>query len=103
VTEKALWRKLVPRLRGRWWRLEAVYPAGMPDVFGFHDGRVHFVELKIGVPAIGKLRPHQLDFLYDCARHDIPYWTCFGHRGNICWRRGSDFALEAFPDFFRAH
>jgi len=61
--EKQLWKWMKPRLQGRWERLEAIFPVGMPDAFGTFDDMLHFVELKVGRPTLTTLRPEQREFI----------------------------------------
>lgn len=99
--EDQLWGLIQPSLRGKWWRLETVVPEGLSDAFGLWDSKTWWCELKIGKPSLRKLRPQQIDFGYDCMRHGIPHYVCFGWRGAPHFYSYFDFGIETTPPFYR--
>lgn len=101
--EKALWKYISPRLRGKWSRVEVVTPEGMFDSWGVWRGTQIWMELKVGRPTIAALRPSQHDFLLDLLDHGQPAWTCFGYRGQPLFFKGLDFDTAVTPPFYRHH
>ena len=94
-----LWDLIRPTLKGKWSRLEAVTPAGVPDVFGLWNNTTWWLEMKIGRPSINALRSSQIDFACDCLRHGVPFWTVFGHQGQALYFRGITFTDQETPPF----
>jgi len=80
--EEHLWGYLKPRMRGKWWRLEASCPDGLTDSMGLWQGQTHWLEHKIGRPSVQLLRPAQRTFALECRDHGVPWYACFGYRGN---------------------
>lgn len=76
--EKQLWGWLEKRLIGRWNRVEAITPEGMPDVIGSYGGRVAFIELKVGEPNVRVLRPKQKEFLIQAQDWGAQVFVAFG-------------------------
>ena len=76
-------------------------PDGLPDTFGLWDQQTWWCELKVGKPAIKKLRPRQIEFGYECIRHHIPFYTCFGWYGRPFFYCDFKFAIEVVPPFYR--
>lgn len=100
-TEKSLWEHIKPDLAGRRWRrLENAAGSGAGDAFGFFRGQTQWIELKVGLPALNKLRPTQHDFALDCVASGIPVWLCFAHRGKVLWFEGVDFTQPTIPPFY---
>lgn len=88
-TEAHLWLHLRKRLKGvRWFRLEAVTPPGVLDVFGFYKGQTIWIELKVGKPDAKALEPKQHDFIVDCLQAGVPVWVVFAHNGVLKWFNG---------------
>jgi hypothetical protein len=65
VTEADLWKFWRDRIVGHWDRVETVYPAGFPDVYGIYNNVAQFIELKVGPPRPTLLRPTQRVWLRD--------------------------------------
>jgi hypothetical protein len=83
-------------LRGTWWRVEANFPIGLPDCFGFYDRRTHWVEIKVGRD---KLRPGQEIFADAAFDQRIPIWqACISRDGFLQWRQYDAQCLP--PTFF---
>jgi len=99
--EAQLWKLIEPRLVGHWRRIEVVYPVGFPDVFGFYKGETHYIELKIGRPALKKFRPKQVEFLQNAERRGIPAWSCFGYKGRALFFKSTRVDAEAACPFVR--
>ena len=99
--ETALWDFIAPNLRGKWWRLEAVTPDGLPDALGLWTGKTWWLELKVGKPDLYALRPAQRDFGYECVSYSVPHWTCFGYRGEARFFFNLDLTEEMTPPFYR--
>lgn len=99
-TEKKLWDHLATRMRGRWERLEAITPSGMPDCFGFYRGETHWLELKCGQPDFSALRSDQVAFGSACGAAGIPFWVCFGYRGRPIFFQGLNLTLQVQPPWF---
>lgn len=100
--ERALWKYLQPRLLGKWMRIEATTPEGMPDLMGLFRGHVVFIELKLGKPSRLALRPAQREFLHDLTRYGCQGWTCFGYEKAALFFRGDDIGDGTVdPPFFR--
>lgn len=78
--ETKLWEYIHPHLAvsKSWKRIETVFPDGFPDAFGKYDGRLMFIELKVGKPSVKALRSSQRDHikLYDTKTN--PIFVCFG-------------------------
>jgi hypothetical protein len=87
-TEAHVWLHLRTRLRGKWWRLEAITPPGVPDVFGFYKGQTIWIELKVGKPDAKRLEPGQYAFICDCLKDGVPVWVVFAHNGVLKWFNG---------------
>lgn len=100
--ETALWNYIAPNLKGRWERLEAVTPQGMPDSFGIWRGKTWWCELKVGVPKLEALRPEQRQFAYNLIDDGCEHWTCFGYKGDARFYRNLNFDIELVPRFYRA-
>jgi hypothetical protein len=101
-SEAALWGYLAPRLRGRWTRLEAVLPDGLPDAFCLgRDGRTIWMELKLGKPDPDALRAPQRNFAHACIERGIPWFCCFGHRGAPVFFRSPEMLVPVTPEFWR--
>lgn len=106
-TETALWDDIRPHLRGRWYRTEFQYPAGLFDSFGLLRGHTIYLEHKIGRPFNGKpsirhLRPAQHDFMLALMDHGGQGWVVFADQGLVKWYRGLDLGSPvARPDFVR--
>lgn len=87
------------RLRGSWYRLEAITPDGMPDAFGLWQGKTWWLELKIGEPSLEALRPSQRRFIAAAKNRDVPVWCCFGYRNRPIFFSETDFLLPVEPPF----
>ena len=101
-TEVHLWLHLRKRLKGvRWFRLEAVTPPGVLDVFGFYKGQTIWIELKVGKPDVKALEPGQHAFIVDCLTAGVPVWVVFAHNGVLKWFNGLPYGLPvSAPDFY---
>lgn len=95
--ETELWGYLVRRLRGRWYRLEFSYPAGLCDSMGLWRGQTIWLEHKVGRPSINAFKPAQIEFAHDCFRHHVPWWCCFGHLDRVMFYSGLDFDFGPSP------
>lgn len=93
---------LFPRLRGWWRRLEAIYPDGVPDSFGFYYGETHWLELKVGKPSKDLLRPRQIEFGLECMDRGISYHVCFGYQDEALFFKDFAFKTRAHPHFWVA-
>jgi hypothetical protein len=99
--EDQLWELIRPNLRGKWYRLETVVPDGLTDTFGLWADKTWWLELKIGKPKTNKLRPKQIEFGYECQRHGIPFYVCFGYMKKPRFYRDFNFGTEVTPPFYR--
>lgn len=97
----ALWRHLKPRLRGKWWRMEVITPAGIPDLVGLFRGQTYWMEMKIGKPDLKALRAEQRDFGIDCIESGVPFWLCFGHKHSPVFFCGVQTDVPSTPPFWR--
>lgn len=98
--ETALWKFIAPRMRGRWERLETVYPPGLPDSFGLFRNQTWWLEHKVGKPSLDALRPKQIEFAHECIDRRIPFWLCFGHQGAAIFFKGLDVSRPQVPPFW---
>ena len=101
ASEDELWDIIRPNLRGRWYRLESVVPDGLTDSFGLWENQTWWCELKVGKPGLTKLRPAQISFGYECMRHNVPLFVCFGYLGKPRFYRDFKFYQEVTPPFYR--
>lgn len=90
------WCFLKPRLRGAWWRIEASFPTGLPDVFGFYKRHTHWIEIKVGAD---KIRAGQQILEDEANRERVLIWqACITRDGMLTWRtRG---VMVEPPPFF---
>jgi hypothetical protein len=99
-SESELWSHLVAHMAGRWSRLEASYPEGMPDSFGLWMGRTIWLEHKVGKPDRNLLRPKQIEFGLECMQRGVPYWVCFGYRNDVMFFDSYVFMFPKWPKFW---
>lgn len=98
--EVALWEYIAPRMRGRWERLETIYPPGLPDSFGLFRNQTWWLEHKVGKPSLAALRPKQIDFAHECVKRSVPWWSCFGYRGSVLFFEGLQVERSVQPPFW---
>ena len=99
-SEKQLWQYLKPRLAGDWWRVETIMPEGFPDAMGIFNGRLIFLELKIGEPAVKSLRLSQVSFMLRMSNApEVHCYVAFGSRTgkNVELRLGFDMNRKMVP------
>jgi hypothetical protein len=103
--EDAVWEHVAPRIRGPgwWWqRVEAVTPAGIPDVLGMNGPRTAWIELKEGPVRKSALRISQRQWFLDAGRVGAEAYILFGTSTGLRWFRDPRLLVEvAAPDFFR--
>lgn len=90
-----------PRLKGKWWRLEAITPDGLPDTMGLWNLKTWWCELKVGRPGRDALRASQREFAYDCIGQGLPIYTCFGYKGEVLFFMNLNFDDLIVPPFLR--
>ena len=83
ANEDLLWEFMVTRLRGRWRRLEAVTPEGMPDAFGLFDRQTHWLELKVGKPSRNAIDNKQAEFGLECMKRSVSWHVVFGYKNEV--------------------
>jgi hypothetical protein len=76
--EKELWAWMRPQMLGKWERVECMFPAGFPDVFGSYNGTLTFIELKVGQPDLKALEAGQYDFMNWMQNCRISCYVVFG-------------------------
>lgn len=99
--EDALWEFIRPRLKGTWWRLEAITPDGLTDALGLWNQSTWWCELKVGKPGRSAFRPSQRQFGIDCMRQGVPIYSCFGYRGEALFFLDFNFDVPVVPPFYR--
>lgn len=100
-TEQQLWDYMRGRLRGTWRRVETITPPGFPDALGVFGGEAFLLELKVGEPSRGALRPDQITFA-EWIGEAIPTYVAFGSRNDktIRFFRPPDFTKPVTPPFW---
>jgi hypothetical protein len=90
------WDFLKPRLRGSWFRIEANFPAGLGDAFGFYNRHTHWVEIKVDKD---QPRPAQIIMEDEARKHSVPIWQAHISRSGVLqWRQHNVQCLP--PPFF---
>jgi hypothetical protein len=100
ANEDELWGTISPRLRGWPRRLEAAFPAGMPDAFTLWKGQTHWIELKLGKPSRSLMEPKQIEFGLECIKRGVSYRVCVGHQGRVLWYPDFSFTQVDTPKYY---
>ena len=100
--EKQLWGWLKKRLYGKWERVEAIVPEGICDVLGGFNGKIVFIELKVGAPSKKDIRPKQREFIEWAISVGADVYVVFGSKTgkNMKWFWGADMLQVKPPLFF---
>lgn len=102
MTEQQLWKQWRVQLRGFWNRVEVQYPEGFPDVYGVFEGIGQFLELKVGPPRPGLLRPSQVCWLIDWWTAGGEAYVMVGDEHRVQFFRDVKLAVPIVPAFWRS-
>lgn len=78
------WAHILPTFRGGdWYRIEANFPFGLFDAFGFWNGQTWTVEIKT---ERDRIRPAQELMAQAAAKNSVVIWRVFVMRdGRVSW------------------
>ena len=105
--EAQLWSWMIMRMKGKWERIETIFPVGVPDCFGTHNGEFQWIERKVGSGDVAAmLESSQKDFfkwMHASASH-MPLWVAVGSPTDksVKFYRYPDLAHPVLPPWWTA-